>query len=90
MKLNLYSIFDRKMNVYLTPFPARNDVEAVRNVSSGMADASMKQTPVGTHPEDFDLVKIGHFDDESGDISKEIPLILGNVRDISATSTVPS
>jgi hypothetical protein len=90
VKLNLYSIYDRKMNVYLAPFPARGDVDATRNVSASMGDASMKQTPVGLHPEDFDLCKIGTFDDDSGEIERCHPLVLGNIRDIAASSTVPS
>ena len=59
MKLNLYSIFDRKMGVYLAPFPSRGDVDATRNVVSGLWHPDVKNTPLGLHREDFDLVKIG-------------------------------
>lgn len=90
MKLRLYSMFDRKMGVYLTPFPARGDVDAVRNVKTSSLHPDMKNTPVGEHPADFDLVYIGDFDDESGDISRVPPLTIGNVAQICAPSTVSS
>ncbi|AXH73503.1 MAG: nonstructural protein [Microviridae sp.] len=93
MKLNLYSIFDRKMNIYLTPFPARGEVDACRQISASFGDASMKQTPVGTNPGDFDLIHVGYFDDEMGDITKVMPLVIGNIAVIvgnSSSSTVPS
>lgn len=93
MKLRLFSIFDRKMNVFLTPFPARGEVDACRQISASFSDASMKQTPVGQNPQDFDLIEVGVFDDESGDITKVMPLVIGNVAHIagvSGTSTVSS
>lgn len=90
MKLRLYSMFDRKMNVYLTPFPARGDVDAIRNVKTSSLHPEMKNTPVGEHPEDFDLIYLADFDDESGAITKVVPLVIGNVAQICASSTVPS
>lgn len=90
MKLKLYSMFDRKMNVYLTPFPARGDVDALRNVKTSSLHPEMKNTPVGEHPEDFDLVCIGEFDDESGSISSVLPMFIGNVAQICAPAQLPS
>ncbi len=90
MKLNLYSIYDRKMNVYLTPFPARGDVDATRQITASFADPNMAATPAGQHPQDFDLVKIGDFDDESGAIMSSHPLVLSNLEQLKAAGTVPS
>lgn len=90
MKLNLYSIYDRKMNIYLTPFPARGDVDAVRQVSASFADPNMANTPAGQHPADFDLVKIGTFDDESGDITNMHPLVMSNLEALKAAAAAPA
>lgn len=92
MKLNLYSIFDRKMNIYLAPFPSRNDVDAVRNVQSGFNSPQMRETPIFQNPEDFDLCLIGSFDDESGQIERVHALTVSNVGDLAkiAASTVAS
>jgi len=85
MKLRLFSIKDRLMNVYLTPFPARADVEALRQVAASFSDPSMKQTPVAQSPQDYDLVFLGEFDDETGVlVSAPAPVLLKNLRDIAA------
>jgi len=87
MNLNLYSIYDRKMNIYLTPFPSRGDVDAKRQVVSSFGDASMRATPAYQNPQDFDLVKIGAFDDESGRITPaEHPLVIAGLESLKAVS----
>lgn len=71
MKLILFALYDRESKVYLAPFPARSDVDAVRNLKDGFRNPQMRETPVGQHPEDFSLCKLGYFDDESGEIMPE-------------------
>jgi len=93
MKLRLFAIYDRKMNIYLTPFPARGEVDAIRNIQGSFASNEIKQTPIGTNPADFDLIEVGYFDDETGEIGKSMPIIVGNIKtivDISTPSTVLS
>lgn len=77
MKLKMYSIYDRALGVYLTPFPARGDVDALRQVKASFKDPSMADTPVMKNPSDFSLVCVGEFDDESGVISgyTSVPII---------------
>ena len=77
MKFNLYSIYDRKMGIYLSPFPGRGHVDATRSIVSGMPQ--MKDTPVGQNPQDFDLTFIGCFNDDNGEISRCTPEVLGSV-----------
>lgn len=67
MKLILFALYDVKTGVYLSPFPARNHVDAVRNLKDGFRNPQMRETPVGQNPQDFDLYKLGYFDDESGE-----------------------
>lgn len=90
MKLNLYSIYDRKMNLYLAPFPARGDVDAIRNVSQSLRAPDVNQTPIGQSPADFDLVKIGEFDDDIGTISGSHPLTLANIATLIPSAQLPS
>lgn len=93
MKLFLYSVRDRLLGVYLSPFPSRGDVDAVRQVSASLSDPSMAQTPVGQNPQDFDLCFLGVFDDETGIITSDSPRILSNVADLRksvGSSTVSS
>ena len=94
MKLRLYSIRDRLMGVYLSPFPSRADVEAVRQVAAAFSDPQMRQTPIVSSPKDYDLCYLGDFDDETGVLhSASTAQILKNLADIapsSALGTVPS
>ena len=85
MKLRLFSIKDRLMGVFLTPFPARADVEAIRQVQASFADPAMRQTPVVTSPQDYDLFYLGEFDDETGSLSSFTPVLLKNLRDLASS-----
>lgn len=93
MIFKLYSIYDRAVGVYLTPFPARGDIDALRQVKASFKDPSMAETPVMKNPMDFSLVRLGEFDDETGVVSRiGDPYPLASVADliIETASTVPS
>lgn len=69
MKIGLFSLVDAKMAVYLAPFPARNEVEASRQLKAAMRDPQMKNADFVMTPADFALVRVADFDDESGLVS---------------------
>lgn len=83
MRVLLFSIFDRKANIYLAPFVARSETDAVRQVSASFRDPQMRDTPVGQHPEDFDLRFIGVFDDETGRVEGESPRNVSSLLDLA-------
>jgi len=66
MKIRLYSIHDRLLKAYLSPFAARADVEAVRQLRASMQDPQMAKSGLVTTPQDYDLYYVGTFDDETG------------------------
>lgn len=68
MRLHLYSIRDRKASVYLAPFVSRSETDALRQISASLRDSQIADTPIGQHPEDFTLTRVGSFDDETGQI----------------------
>lgn len=88
MLFNLFSVFDAKARVYLAPFVARSAVDAKRQLEAAKADPAFMQTPVGQHPEDFELYQVGTFDDETGIIDAHHGFI-GRMSDI-ISSTVRS
>lgn len=71
MQVRLYSIRDKQIGAYLAPFPSRHDVEAMRQIRSSFANPQMRETPIVTHPQDFELHCIGVLDDETGNIVNE-------------------
>lgn len=63
MIVKAFAVFDVKADTYSPPFffPARG--LAVRSFQATVAD---KSTTIGKYPQDFKLVELGEFDDQSG------------------------
>lgn len=79
MKLRLFSIYDMLAGVYLTPFPARSDVDATRQISASFDNPQMRDTPVFRNPDHFALYEVGSFDDETGFVASQTPIIVSSV-----------
>ncbi len=68
MKLNVYSIYDTAAGLYSRPFFCQSDAEALRMFSDLSVDA---EHPVGKHPEDYAIFRLGTFDDNKGILQNE-------------------
>ncbi len=68
MKLNIYSIFDTAAGLYSRPILCSSDGEAMRVFFDLTGDA---EHPVGRHPEDYSLFRLGIFDDTIGNLINE-------------------
>lgn len=68
MKLNIYSIFDQACGLYSRPFFTQSDGEAIRSFTDISTDA---EHPIGKHPEDYTLYRLGIFDDQNGLLTNE-------------------
>lgn len=75
MKLSVYTVYDTKAEVFMSPFFMGTDNTAKR----GFADAvNNPETPFGKHPSDYSLFKIGVWSDRDGEISPTTKESLGN------------
>ena len=63
MILKTYTIHDAKAETYQPPFHARANGEAMR-IFANMAND--KNHPIGEHPEDYTLFRIGFFNPDKG------------------------
>lgn len=63
--LNIYSIYDAKIEEYQTPFFAKADGAVIRGVLDAMEN---KQSDLARHPEDFTVFRLGVFDEETASI----------------------
>ncbi len=63
MMLRAYSIFDVASGLYQRPFFVGADGEALRLFIDLVAE---KDHPVGKHPNDYSLFRLGEFNDISG------------------------
>ena len=75
MKQNIYSIFDTASGLYSRPFFTQSDAEAIRSFSDIAVDA---EHPIGRHPSDYTLFRLGIFDDRDGKLTDEVNSSLCN------------
>jgi len=68
MKLQIYSIFDTASGTYQRPMFARADGEIMREFQNISNDDNH---PCGEHPEDYSLIRLGNFNDQTGQVINE-------------------
>lgn len=79
MRINAYTLYDRKALTYNTPFFFPTDGLAVRALHDLVSDSG---TTVGRHPADYVLYHVGFYDTERGLLEHVDPL--RHVMDASA------
>ncbi len=82
MKHNLYTIFDAASGLYSQPTAEISDETAKRSFGNLAANA---ETSVGAHPKDYTLIRVGTFNDVTGELKDEF-----NESLISALESVAS
>lgn len=65
MKLQMFCVFDSKVEAYMQPFYARTVGEALRSWEQSCNDG---QSMMSRHPGDYTLFQVGEFDDQTGRI----------------------
>ncbi len=65
MLLHIYSVYDVASGAYMRPFMCQADGEATRMFGDLCID---KEHPMGQHPDDYSLCRLGSFNDQTGDI----------------------
>ena len=70
MDFGVYSVFDSKSAIYDRVWQAVSDPAAIRSFTDIALDATH---PIGMHPEDYSLFKVGTWSDESGEFVNEAP-----------------
>lgn len=68
MEKQLYSIFDKKAGVYAPPFAEANKGTAIRAIQDLVSRGD--STPA-KYPEDYTLVQLASFNEETGEIKAE-------------------
>lgn len=67
----IYSIYDRKTQYYLPVFAMRADADAIRQFAEIVTSSD---TPISKYPADYDLVRLGAIDLNTGYIQPETPV----------------
>lgn len=74
MKKHLYSIWDRKSNMYAAPFMEQTDGTAIRAIQDLIQNNANHQ--FARYAEDFALVSVGQFDEATGELHSEQKVII--------------
>lgn len=65
MKNGLYAVRDNVARIYFPPFMANNDDVAIRQFNFSCRDS---KSSIHQSPDDYDLVRVGYYDQETGSI----------------------
>lgn len=76
MKIQLFSVYDTKMEIYAPPFIAHNDATGIRHFGDM---ARSEHYPYRQHPKDYVLFNIGTWDDHTGMVEGCPPKNLGQL-----------
>lgn len=63
MKLQVFTVYDSKIEAFASPFICKTKGEAIRSWIDIVND---RQSAFSKHPEDFTLMHIAEYDDSSG------------------------
>jgi len=69
MIVKVFTLRDKKVEVFGLPFCAQNEKAAQRMVQQSM---EMTNSQIGRYPEDFDVYEIAEFDDNNGQINHDV------------------
>lgn len=70
---NLYAVIDTASGVYDGPIPGMSDGHMMRAFSDM---ANNKEHPIGQHPEDYTLIKVGSWNDGTGELKDTLNVAL--------------
>lgn len=73
MKYGIFTVFDKKLAAYMQPFFSPNTSTAIR----AFADACQEpNSAFGKHPEDYNLVQIAEYEDQTAVIEPGNPVTI--------------
>lgn len=64
-KKNLYAVIDTATGIYDGPIPGHSDAQMSRSFSDMAVNA---EHPIGQHPEHYALIKVGVWNDGTGEL----------------------
>ena len=75
MKTKIFTVYDQVSKAHHVPFFLPNEGAGKRQFADWI---NSDNNPYGKHPEDYSLLEIGEFDDETAEITKlETPISHG-------------
>lgn len=90
MKSKVYTVYDSKIEAYMSPFLMQTKGQAIRAFSDTVNDPDSKNG-FHQHPEDFTLFEIGEYDDQTGVYTMhEAKISLGTATEFKKQQELPN
>lgn len=87
MKLIMFSVYDKAVKAFLQPFYCRTAGEAIRSFTDAVNDPGKG---FGKYAMDYDLVRIGEFDDNDGSVvGSSVIKVIGAIEVLEAKELPP-
>ena len=88
MKKELYAIFDTASGIYDGPFQGQSDGKIIRDFSDLCVNP---EHPIGQHPEDYSLIKVGSWNDGTGEVN-DLPnkTLITGLEAVAASRQIPN
>lgn len=75
----LVAVKDRAIDAFMRPFTVPHTNAAVRSFTDEVNNANSE---MAKHPEDYDLYMLGGFDDQTGKLTQDNPILLCRAQDL--------
>lgn len=75
--IRIFAIYDQKLEAYNRPFFLISDGVAIRAFQD---EINNKESELSKHPDDYELYKIGEYNEETGEINPNLPQLIASGR----------
>lgn len=74
----VFTVYDSKAEVYMSPFLFQNKGEAIRAFTESLKDTSNPNNMMAKYPQDFTLFQVAEYDNETAKFTECKVVSLGN------------
>lgn len=84
MKVRMYSIYDKKTQLFGFPQYCHNAAQACRMFTGVFLEP---QNMMARFPEDYDIYDLGEFDDNSGTVTSDKPTFICSLKSLNKVNS---
>ena len=78
----IYAVKDLATQAFGNPFVTRAQGEAMRSFTDE-ANADPQKSAIAQHPDDYELYKLGEYNDDTGEITSIKPELIARAKDLT-------
>ncbi len=83
--LEIFAIYDSKVNSYREPAYAINKFDVIRQIENMFRDPQQRSNPLVLNPSDYSLYYLGDYDKGTGTITVQKKIVIAHLHEIQAS-----